>query len=105
PVPSWCVHRFGPDLFARVISVSYFEWGASPPNDPANYRNYMALCDLPHLKEIEVFDSAFPVDVLERISTLQHLAITQNGVGDDDMNVISKLSGLLTLSLRVNDIT
>jgi Ran GTPase-activating protein (RanGAP) involved in mRNA processing and transport len=88
-----------------VTSVSYFEWGAYPPHDPENYCNYTALCDLPHLEEIEVFDSAFPLDVLKNIPTLQRLAITQNGLRDDDMNVISTLHGLQTLSLRLNDIT
>jgi len=61
PLPRWCVDLFGHDLFAKVTSVSYFEWGAYPPHDPENYSNYTALCDLPHLEEIEVFDSAFPM--------------------------------------------
>jgi len=105
PVSGWCVDQFGPDLFARVTSVSYFEWGAYPPHDAENHCNYTALCDLPHLEEIEVFDSAFPMDVLERIPRLQRLAIVQNGLRDDDMNVISKLLRLRTLSLTLNDIT
>ncbi|MBS0262427.1 MAG: leucine-rich repeat domain-containing protein [Planctomycetes bacterium] len=88
-----------------MTSVSYFEWGAYPPHDPENLGNYTALCDLPHLEEIEVFDSAFPFEVLENIPTLQRLAILQNGLRDDDMNVISGLHGLQTLSLRHNDIT
>ena len=104
-VPGWCVDWFGPDLFARVTSVSYFEWGAYPPYAPENYRNYTALSELPHLEEIEVFDSAFPIELLESIPTLQRLSITQNGLRDDDMDVISKLTSLRTLSLPVNDIT
>lgn len=105
PVPHWCVSRFGPDLFARVISVSYFEWGVYPPHAPQNYHNYMGLCDLPHLEEIDVLDSFFPVDVLEHISTLRRLTIVRNGLRDIDMNVISKLHGIRMLSLRINDIT
>ena len=105
PVPSWCIDCFGPDLFARVTSVSYFEWGAYPAHDPVNYRNYTALRDLPFLEEIDVFDSAFPVEVLEGMPTLQRLSIVQNGLRDDDMEIIAHLHGLRTLTLTTNDIT
>ena len=104
-VPPWFVDRLGPELFARVTTDSHFEGGAYPPDDPENYCNYRALHDLPHLEEIEVFDSAFPLEVLKDIPALQRLAILQNGMRDDDMNVISGLRGLQTLSLRDNDIT
>jgi hypothetical protein len=105
PVPQWCVDRFGPDLFARVTSVSYFEWGAFPPRKPENYRNYAALSDLPYIEEIDVFDSPFPIDVLGNLTTLQRLAIVQNGLRDDDIHEIAKLHSLRTLSLTSNDIT
>jgi len=105
PVPKWCINWFGRDLFARVTSVTYFEHGAYPAHKPENHRNYEALRDLPHIEEIDVFDSAFPVDVLENMTTLQRLSIVQNGLRDDDIHVIGTLYSLRTLSLKVNDIT
>ncbi len=104
-VPQWCVDWFGPDLFATPISVAYFEGGAYPEHAPENHRNYAALQDLPELEEIDVFDSAFPIDVLDGISGLTHLKIEQNGLRDDDMDRIAQLRRLRVLQLPFNDIT
>lgn len=105
PVPQWCVDRFGPDLFGTVTSVTYFEHGAYPPHEPQNHRNYAALCDLPQIEKISIFDSAFPTDVLKNMTSLRCLAIDQNGLRDDDIDAIAKLHSLRTLSLSLNDIT
>lgn len=105
PVPQWCVDQFGRDLFATAISVTYFEHGAYPPHTPENHRNFEALCDLPEIEEVCIYDSAFPFDVLGDMAKLQRLAIDLNGLRDDDIRFIAKLNSLRTLSLRFNGIT
>ena len=103
--PQWCVDLFGPDLFASVVAVSYFESGAYPSNAPEVHRNYSAFRQLPHLEEITVFDSYFPLDVLGSVSKLTRLVIEQNGLRDEDIEPIAELRNLRVLKLPFNDIT
>lgn len=103
--PQWCVNWFGPDLFATVKGVSYFEGGAYPADAPRNHRNYAAIRDLRDLEEIDVFDSHFPIDVLDGVSKLKHLTVQQNGLRDDAIDLIAGLSHLRVLKLPLNDIT
>lgn len=79
--------------------------GAYPADSLENYYNYAALCDLTYIEDLDVFDSAFPWHVLENMTTLQRLAIVQNGFGDEDMYVFGKLHDLRNLSLNLNEIT
>lgn len=103
--PQWCVDWFGPDLFASVKGVLYFEGGAYPADAQRNHRNYAAIRDLRDLEEIDVFDSHFPIDVLDGVSKLKHLTVQQNGLRDDAIDMIAGLSHLRVLKLPLNDIT
>lgn len=105
PVPRWCVDQFGPDLFATATSVAYFEGGTYPEYGVKGLGNYAALYDLPELQEIDVFDSGFPLEVLNGIPNLTRLKIEQNGLQDDDMVRVARLKHLRVLQLPLNDIT
>ena len=104
-LPNWYVDRFGADLFATATGVSYFEAGMYPPDDPTIHGYFAALGDLPNLQEVDIFDSSFPIDVLEDLPSLKRLRIEQNGLCDNDVDVIARLTSLEELRLPFNDIT
>ena len=101
-VPQWCVDLVGIDFFATVTSVSYFEWGVPMPE---NKRNFLALADLNHLRELDVFESTFPSDILADMTSITRLSVVRHTLTDVDATNIAQLKQLQVLVLCENNLS
>jgi len=95
---------FGRDFCSDVVCLLGFESGSYPPTE--------AQCQLvkafPRLQAIDMFDSAFSVQVLENCQEhrdLVWLSLIRMGLADKDLEVISRLPRIQRLNLDGNDIT